>query len=128
VMPETSRARQRAASEIAAHPEWLEGMAAGDLIEALALAPAGSDPLETAPDDRSREALARVLHEDSGVDEAMLDVEIVNVLHTLERRRLERRQRELRSLMVEAERRGDAAVLGTLSAESVQVNRALRTL
>jgi DNA primase len=128
VMPETSRARQRAASEIAAHPEWLEGMAAGELIEALALAPAGSDPLETAPDDRSREALARVLHEDSGVDESMLDIEIVNVLHTLERRRLERRQRELRSLMVEAERRGDAAVLGTLSAESVQVNRALRTL
>ncbi len=128
VMPETSRARQRAASEIAVHPEWLEGMAAGELIEALALAPAGSSPLDTAPDDRSREVLARVLHEDSGVDETMLDVEIVNVLHTLERRRLERRQRELRGMMVEAERRGDTAMLGTLSAESVQVNRALRTL
>jgi DNA primase len=128
VMPETSRARQRAASEISVHPEWLEGMAAGELIEALALAPAGSDPLDTAPDDRSREVLARVLHEDAGIDEAMLDVEIGNVLHTLERRRLERRQRELRSIMVEAERRGDTAMLVTLSAESVQVNRALRTL
>ena len=128
VMPETSSARRRAASEIAVHPEWLEGMAAGELIEALALAPAGSDPLDTAPDDRSREVLARVLHEDAGIDEAMLDAEIGNVLHTLERRRLERRQRELRSMMVEAERRGDTVMLGTLSAESVQVNRALRTL
>ena len=128
VMPETSRARRRAASEIAVHPEWLEGMAAGELIEALALAPAGSNPLDTAPDDRSREVLARVLHEDAGIDEAMLDAEIGNVLHTLERRRLERRQRELRSMMVEAERRGDTVMLGTLSAESVQVNRALRTL
>ncbi len=128
VMPETSRARRRAAGEIAVHPEWLEGMAAGELIEALALAPAGSNPLDTAPDDRSREVLARVLHEDAGIDEAMLDAEIGNVLHTLERRRLERRQRELRSMMVEAERRGDTVMLGTLSAESVQVNRALRTL
>ena len=128
VLPATSRARQRAASEIAVHPEWLEGMSAGELIEALALAPAGSDPLATAPDDRSREVLARVLHEDAGVDEAMLDVEIGNVLHSLERRRLERRQRELRSTMVEAERRGDNGMLEQLSAEFVQVSRALRTL
>ena len=128
VLPESSRARQRAAGEIAAHPEWLEGMAAGELIEALALAPAGSDPLETAPDDRSREVLARVLHEDGGMDEATLDIEIGNVLHTLERRRLERRQRELRSMMVEAERRSDTEMLGKLSAESVTVNRALRML
>lgn len=128
VLPKSSRARQRAASEIAVHPEWLEGMAAGELIEALALAPAGSDPLDTAPDDRSREVLARVLHEDGGMDEATLDLEIGNVLHTLERRRLERRQRELRGTMVEAERRGDTDMLGRLSAEFVQVSRALRTL
>ena len=128
VMPETSRARQRAASEIAVHPEWLEGMAAGELIEALALAPAGGDPLETAPDDRSREMLARVLHDDAGIDEATLDIEIGNVLHTLERRRLERKLRELKSLSAEAERSGDVAARNRLGIEIVQVNNSIRML
>ncbi len=128
VLPETDRARQRAASEIAAHPEWLEGMAAAELIEALALAPAGESPLDAAPDDRSREMLARVLYEESPADPALVAVEVGNVLHTLERRRLERRQRELRSMTTEAERRGDDGMLSQLAAESVQVSRALRTM
>ncbi len=128
VLPGSSRARQRAASEIAVHPEWLEGMAAGELIEALALAPAGSEPLETAPDDRSREVLAHVLHEDAGIDEATLDIEIGNVLHTLERRRLERKLRELKSLSAEAERSGDVAARNRLGTEIVQVNNSIRML
>ncbi len=128
VLPEADRARQRAASEIAAHPEWLEGMAAGELIEALAAAPADQNPLDAAPDDRSREMLARVLHEDQPSDPSLLAVEVGNVLHTLERRRLERRQRELRSMTAEAEKRGDTGMLAQLSTESVQVNRALRTM
>ena len=128
VQPETDRARQRAASELAVHPEWLEGMAAADLIEALANAPVGDNPLELAPDDRSREILARLLHEDAVIQPEMLAVEVGNVLHTLERRRLERRQRELRSMMAEAERRGDQAMLGQLTAESTQVHQQLRML
>ena len=128
VLPGSSRARQRAASEIAVHPEWLEGMAAGELIEALALAPAGSEPLETAPDDRSREVLAHVLHEDAGINEATLDIEIGNVLHTLERRRLERKLRELKSLSAEAERSGDVAARNRLGTEIVQVNNSIRML
>ena len=128
VLPETDRARQRAASEIAAHPEWLEGMAAADLIEALASGPVGDNPLDVAPDDRSRELLARLLSEDQISDPSMMLVEVGNVLHTLERRRLERRQRELRAMIAEAERRGDGEMIGKLQAESVQINRALRTL
>ena len=128
VLPETNRARQRAATEISTHPEWLEGMAAADLIEALANTPVGDNPLDAAPDDRSREQLARLLNDEGGGDPNMLLVEVGNVLHTLERRRLERRQRELRSLMAEAERRGDTTMLDQLAAESVQINRALRTL
>ncbi len=128
VLPESDRARQRAATEISAHPEWLEGMTAADLIEALASTPIGDNPLDAAPDDRSRELLARLLSEDQVSDPSMLLVEVGNVLHTLERRRLERRQRELRSLMAEAEKRSDKVMLEQLSAESVQINRALRTL
>ena len=50
------------------------------------------------------------------------------MLHTLERRRLVRRQRELRWMTAEAEKRGDTGMLAQLSTESVQVNRALRTM
>jgi DNA primase len=128
VLPEHEKARQRAAGAIVEHPEWLEGMTAADLIEALALAPVGDNPLDVAPDDHSRELLARLLSEDQMSDAAALVVEVGNVLHSLERRRLERRARELRSMTAEAERRGDEAMLAQLSAESVQVNRALRTL
>ncbi len=128
VQPETDRARQRASSEIGAHPEWLDGMAASELIERLASGPAPDNPLDAAPDDRSREMLARLLSEDGMSDPAMLSVEVGNVLHTLERRRLQRRQRELRSTIAEAERRGDGVMVGQLVLESVEVNRALRTL
>ena len=128
VLPETDRARQRAAAEISAHPEWLEGMAAADLIERLANEPIGDNPLDSAPDDRSRDLLARLLSEDQITDAGTLAADVGNALHTLERRRLERRQRELRAMTAEAERRNDSAMLTQLAAESVQINRALRTL
>jgi DNA primase len=128
VLPEKDKARQRAASEIAAHPEWLEGMAAAELIEALAGAPVDGNPLDVAPDDRSRELLARLLSEDQVSDPSMMLVEVGNVLHTLERRRLERRQREIRSMLAEAERRGAQEMIEKLQTESVQINRALRTV
>ncbi len=130
VLPPTERARQRAAKEIAAHPEWLEGMATAALLEVLAHAPLDEvlDPMMLAPDDASREMLARVLAEDHGEDAATLAADTGNALHTLERRRLERRQRELRAASAEAERRGDAAAVDGLMAEMMQVNRALRTL
>lgn len=128
VHPETDRARQRAASELTAHPEWLDGLAAAELIEALAAAPLTDNPLEAAPDDRSREMLARLLHEDAIGDPATLANEVGNVLHTLERRRLERRKTELRGLIAEAERRGDTDMVTQLQTEAVEVNRALRML
>ncbi len=130
VLPPTERARQRAATEISAHPEWLEGMAAADLLEALANAPLAEvlNPMQLAPNDSAREMLARVLAEDHGDDLADLAANTGNALHTLERRRLERRQRELRAASVEADRRGDTAAADAMATELMQVNRALRTL
>ena len=130
VLPPTDRSRQRAAAEIAAHPEWLEGMAAADLMEALANAPPEQvvDPMALAPNDASREMLARVLAEDHNEDSAALAADVGGALHTLERRRLERRQRDLRAATAEAERKGDTASLAMLAGERMQVHRALRTL
>ena len=44
----------------------------------------------------------------------------------LETRRLERRQRELRSLIAEADRRGDTDMLNKLMAEKLDIDRQLR--
>jgi DNA primase len=52
--------------------------------------------------------------------------QVENALHALESRRLERRQREIRSLIAEADRRGDQAILSQLTAEKLQIDRALR--
>jgi DNA primase len=51
---------------------------------------------------------------------------VEDALDTLEMRRLERRQRELRSQIAEADRRGDQAMLGQLIAEKLDVDRKLR--
>ena len=124
------KARRRAAQELAAHPEWLEGMAAAELLEALANAPLDEplDAMSVAPDDRSREVLARVLAEELPVDPEVLAADVANTLHALERRRLESRMRELRSMSAEAERRGDDTMRRQLGMEIMDVQRKLRTL
>jgi DNA primase len=52
--------------------------------------------------------------------------QVENALHTLEHRQLERRQRELRTLIAEADRRGDQEMLRKLTAEKLQIDRKLR--
>ncbi len=52
--------------------------------------------------------------------------QVEGALYTLERRHLERRQRELRSLIAEADRRGDHEMLNRLTAEKLQIDRKLR--
>jgi DNA primase len=52
--------------------------------------------------------------------------QVENALHSLESRRLERRQREIRSLIAEADRRADQTMLTQLTAEKLQIDRALR--
>ncbi len=124
------RMRRRVAQEIAAHPEWLEGLASADLLEALSHAPldATIDPMEIAPNDRAREIVARVMTEDVHNDVEMLTVDGGNALHALERRRLERRARELTALLAETVRRGDDAMRRQLAAETLDVQSKLRTL
>ena len=52
--------------------------------------------------------------------------QVENALYTLEHRQLERRQRELRTVIAEADRRGDQEMLRKLTAEKLQVDRKLR--
>ena len=52
--------------------------------------------------------------------------QVENALHTLEHRHLERRQRELRTIIAEADRRGDEEMLKKLTAEKLNIDRKLR--
>jgi DNA primase len=53
-------------------------------------------------------------------------VQVEGALYTLEHRRLERRQRELRSQIAEADRRGDQEMLAQLISDKLDVDRLLR--
>jgi DNA primase len=133
VLPEGDPARTLAADQLSQHPEWYDSLPAAPVLEALAHAHAPPNPLDAAPDQPSRALLARALqqHDDpadtssSNASQSMTE-QVENALHTLERRRLERRQREVRSLLAEADRRGDQAMLATLTAEKLRIDRTLR--
>lgn len=134
VLPESEPARQLAAEKLAAHPEWYEGLASATLLERLLDNPveAGASPLDSAPDDASRNLLATVLfqagavHNGAATGAGQLAEMVSHALHTLEHRHLERRQRELRVLIVEADRSGDAAMLNQLTQEKLILDRQLR--
>lgn len=81
------------------------------------------EPMDVIDDPRDRSLLAQALMDEL----TSLDTEHVTAaLETLRRRYFERRQRELRAAIAEAERRGDTASLLQLTAEKMSVDRALR--
>ena len=128
VRPESDTARQRAAAGLAEHPEWYEGLGSAPLLETLAHAPAPDNPLDAAPDDSSRAMLAEVLASAGDAPSADPARQVEEAFRTLQRRHLERRQRELRTAIAEAERRGDQTMVNTLLQEKLRVSRMLREL
>ncbi len=131
VLPEADSARQLAAEELAGHPDWYGELPSATLIEILANGPTPDTPLEAAPDAPSRALLASALHQGSTMGAAGCEVqreEVANALRTLHEQRLERRTRELRSMIAEAQRRGDETMLMKLAHERLQVERELRAL
>ena len=136
VLPESHPSRQLAASELILHPEYLDGLPSGELLDILAQAPVPANPLDAAPDDAARATLARALETSSAATDAPAAAhepvadQVRNAFHTLERRRLERRQREIRLLLAEAQRRNDPSAANTLDQlmrEKVALDRALRS-
>jgi DNA primase len=138
VLSEKEEARSLAATGLAEHPEWYEGMAAAPLFDALAHAPTPDNPLDAAPDDDLRAMLAEVLATQPDTEAILpaqrgtvpqtLAEQVEHALHSLHHRYLERRQRELRASIAEAERRGDQAMVNTLTLEKMRIDRTLREL
>jgi DNA primase len=138
VLSEKKEARSLAATALAEHPEWYEGMSAAPLFDALAQSPAPGNPLDAAPDDDQRAMLAEVLATQPDTEATLpaqrgtppqtLAEQVEHALHSLHHRYLERRQRELRAAIAEAERRGDQTMVNTLTLEKMRIDRLLREL
>jgi DNA primase len=123
VLPEADSARQLAAERLGANPEWFAALGSAGLIEVLVSAPAPENPFEAAPDEGSRALLASALH---GGGEEDLATKVEGALESLHDKYLDRRLRELRVQMAEAQRRGDEARLLRLAQEKLRVDRELK--
>jgi DNA primase len=126
VLPEGDPARRLAAEQLSARPEWIADLPTADLLEALAHAPAPMNPLDAAPTDELRMQLAITLEQPSEANDPAVERAVGDALYLLETRRLERRQRELRNQIAEADRRGDQAMLAQFSDEKTQIDKLLR--
>ena len=122
--PENEQARRHASEAIAQQPAWFEHLGTFDALRQLAAREA-VDPMEAVTDAGQRALLAQtLLAEAASPDER----EVHSAIQELEERAAVSRQRGLRALIAEAERRGDFAELALLTQQKLELDRALRQL
>lgn len=131
ILPEADSARALAAETLAANPGWFSELSTAGVIEVLANAPAPDNPFDAAPDPTSRALLASALHASSDLPEGnnghhVLTERVRGALQTLQDRYWDRRGRELRAAMTEAQRRGDEQMLQRLMQEKIALDRERR--
>ena len=105
----------------------------GEIFEELAVTPllerlrdrGDADPIDAVPEDRNRQLVAQVLFSES---EPVTVEQVDAAIQPLRHHYLSRRQRELRTLSLDAERKGDWAEVALLSAEKMRLDRQLREL
>jgi DNA primase len=124
VLPEADSARALAAERLGVNPEWFSALGSAAVMEVLVNGPAPENPFEAAPDEASRALLASALHSASEGESSAAKVQ--GALDTLHDRYLDRRLRELRVQMAEAQRRGDEAMLLRLAQEKLRLDRELK--
>src|SRR5215469_1114769 len=131
ILPDADSARRMAADTLTAHPEWASELPTSAVIEVLTNAPAPDNPFDAAPDPGSRALLAAALHTSSEIpgtadEQQRLSDRVRGALDTLQERYRERRSRELRAAMSEAQRRGDEPMLHRLMQEKIALDRERR--
>lgn len=122
--PEHEGARRLAAETVAAQSAWFEPLGAFPALHALAGRKA-NDPMDVVEDPAQRALLAEaLLGETRPPDES----EVSSAIQELEERTIGSRQRDLRVLIAEAERRGDFAEVAVLTQQKLDLDRALYQL
>ena len=122
--PEQEQARRLAAHALSEQPSWFEHLGAFPAIQELAGRQA-NDPMEVVTDPAQRALLAETLLRETRPPE---EAEVQSAIQELHERAIENRQRDLRALIAEAERRGDFAELAMLTQQKLELDRALRQL
>ena len=126
VLPDADSSRVLAAEKLGAHPEWFEELPTASLLEVLVSGPSPENAMAAAPDAGSRALLASALHvssEVNGPEHESSSLQVASALESLHERYLERRSRDLRLQMSEAQRRGDNEMLMRLLQEKLALDR-----
>jgi DNA primase len=122
--PEFERSRRLAVEALAQQPSWFEHL--GTCAALLLLAARQTrDPMDVVEDEAQRALLAEALLAETKPPE---ETEVQSAIQEIHERAIESRQRDLRALIAEAERRGDFADLAILTQQKLDLDRALRQL
>jgi len=122
--PENQGARRLAAEALAQQPAWFERLGSFSALQALAVRQA-KDPMDLVEDPAQRAMLAEVLLAET---KPPGEAEVQSAIQEIQERAIANRQRDLRALIAEAERRGDFTELALLTQQKLELDRALRQL
>ncbi|MGA2809607.1 MAG: toprim domain-containing protein [Terracidiphilus sp.] len=122
--PEDERSRRLAAAALAQQPTWFEHLGTVGAMQALAARQA-NDPIAAVEDPAQRALLAEALLAETKPPE---ENEVQSAIQEIQERAIENRQRDLRTLIAEAERRGDFTELSLLTQQKMELDRTLRQL
>jgi DNA primase len=122
--PENEQSRRLAVAALAQQPAWFEHLGTYSALLALAGRQA-RDPMEAVEDPAQRALLAEALLAETKPPE---ESEVLSAIQEIQERAIESRLRDLRTLIAEAERRGDFTELALLMQQKLDLDRALRQL
>ena len=122
--PENERARRLAAMALAEQPAWFEHLSCFAALQAMAQRQA-RDAMDVVEDEAQRALLAETLLAETKPPE---ENEVQSAIQEIHERAIVRRQRELRELIAEAERRSDFTELALLTQQKLELDRTLRQL
>jgi DNA primase len=122
--PEEEHVRRLAAQALAEKPEWFEHLGTFAALLALANRQA-NDPMSVVEDPAQRALLAEALLAETKPPQLN---EVLSAIQEIQERAIETRQRDLRSLIAEAERKGDFGETARLTQQKLELDRALRQL
>ena len=122
--PEGEAARRLVVEALVKQSPWFEHLGAYPALQALA-SRAAKDPMDVVEEPAQRALLAEALLAETRPPE---EGEVASALQEVQERAVESQQRNLRTLITEAERRRDYAELALLTQQKLELDRALRQL
>ena len=122
--PDFGSSRSLASQALAEQPSWFEHLGAFAALQALATRQS-RDPMDVVEDEAQRALLAETLLAETKPPE---ETEVQSAIQEIHERAIESRQRDLRQLIAEAERRADFTELAVLTQQKLDLDRTLRQL